>query len=220
MTGRSPFQRLVEALTVLAITGCGVAGFLGLRALAWEQEHLLAPMLLSGALISMAVVGVAGAIYVIFGSLLLRLIAIDWLSARFGALIGALLYAGYHAVAPLTPAEAALLPEQRAVQGALDGILIGVVLGLAANFISGRALTFDRGGLARYLLLYLVILLTAGIIVLADSLVRLPDTALFLMVVPAALALRLGVGVIDRQAAAREAAAQSPDDWYFHEGES
>ncbi|MBK8023428.1 MAG: hypothetical protein IPK19_18860 [Chloroflexi bacterium] len=204
MSGRGPVQRLVEALSVVAIAVCGIAGFLGLRALAWGQDHLIPSMLVSGALLSGAVIGAVGLIYVLFGNLLLRLIAIDWLSVRFGALIGAILYAIYHTLAPLTPTEAAIAPERRALQGAVDGILIGVVLGLATNFVSARGLIFTRGGLTRYVLLFFVILLTLGIIVLVDSMVRLPDTALFFVVVPAVLALRLGVGLIDHRVSANE----------------
>lgn len=199
-----PFERLVEALSVLAITLCGVAGFLGLRAMAWKQDHLIGQMIVSGALVSIVVMGSIGLVYVVLGRLLLRLVVIDWLSVRFGALIGALLYGGYHTVAPLTSSEAAVSELQRALQGGLDGVLIGVVLGLTTGFVSGRRLSFDRFGLTRYLMLYFIILIIAGVIVVVDSLIRLPDAALFFVAIPAVIALRVGVGIIDRRVIAAQ----------------
>ncbi|MDZ4767604.1 MAG: hypothetical protein SGJ24_00610 [Chloroflexota bacterium] len=197
---RSPFERLVEAVTALVWVVCGVGGFLGLRALAWGQDHLVGAMLISGGLVGGAVMSAAGLAYLLFGRRLLRWVAIDWLGVRLGMVIGAVVYSLYHVLVPLTTAEMAQPIGVRALQGALDGALIGAVIGLVTSFVSGRRLTFDRTGLLRYGLLYLVLLLIAGVIVLVDSWVRLPDAAFVVLAPPAVVVLRVAVRGLDRRA--------------------
>lgn len=197
---RSPLERLVEAVTALAIGVCAVAGFLGLRAMAWRQDHLVVQMILSGAILSAILFGGAGIFYVIFGRWMIRIVGIDWLSVRFGALIGAAIYAFYHFLVPLTSAETLSLPSERALQGALDGAVIGALIGLVTWFVSGRRISFDSFGLTRYGLLYLVLLLIAGVAVLVEAFFRLPDAAIFALAIPAVLALRVAVHTLDRRA--------------------
>lgn len=203
---RSLLERLVEAVTALGIGVSAVSGFLGLRALAWGQQNLVEQMILSGATLSAVILGAAGIFYLIFGRWMLRAVGIDWLSMRFGALIGGLLYAGYHALVPLTSAEALEEPLQRAVQGGLDGLVIGALLGLVTWFVSGRRVTFDSFGLTRYFLLYLVLLLIAGVAVLVEAFFRLPDATIFVLAIPAVLALRVAVHALDRRADALQSA--------------
>jgi hypothetical protein len=197
---RSPLERLVEAVAGLGIAACAGGGFLALRALVWGQGHLLEPMLLSGAAAAAMIAAVGGLGYVLLGRLLTRALSIDWMSARVGACVGAALYGVYHAVAPLTMADMLASAGVRALQGALDGVLIGGGLGLVTAFVSRRRLTFDRAGLLRFGLLYLVLLLIAGVIVLVDSFIRLPDAAFVVLAIPAVLALRLAVLALDRRA--------------------
>ena len=65
------------------------------------------------------------------GGLLGRLLSIDWLSLQFGALLGALLYGGYNAITPLTALSIGETPAWRALQGGVDGLWIGALLGVA-----------------------------------------------------------------------------------------
>jgi hypothetical protein len=197
---RSPLERLVEAVAGLGIAICAGGGYLALRTLAWGQAHLLEAMLLSGAAAAAVIAAVGGLAYVLLGRLVTRALSIDWMSARVGACLGAALYGVYHTLAPLTMADMMAEAGARALQGALDGVLIGGVLGLVTAFVSRRSLTFERASLLRFGLLYLVLLLIAGIIVVVDSFIRLPDAAFVVLSIPAVLALRLAVLALDRRA--------------------
>lgn len=203
MMTRSPWMRVIEVITSVALAVCAGGGFMALRALVWRQEHMITPMLLSGALVAGVVMLVGGAVYILFGRLMLRVFAIDWLSLRLGALIAAVVYGGYNALAPLTPAHMAESIPIRAVQGAFDGIVIGALLGVITAFVSGRRVTLDGAALARYSLLYLVLLIIAGVIVMVESIARLPDVAFVLIAIPAVIAVRIAVAAIDRHADTR-----------------
>ena len=65
--------------------GVCVGGFLGLRAVVWRQDYQVAAMIQSGLLVSVVVGGALGVAYVVMGSLLWRLLNVDWLSLQFGA---------------------------------------------------------------------------------------------------------------------------------------
>lgn len=218
MRARSPIERLVEAITVLAVGACASGGFLGLRAIAWRQGHLVNEMILSGVTVSAVVIGSIGLVYVVLGRQLLRLLPVDWLSVRFGAVIGSAVYAVYHVVAPLTETEVALSATERAAQGALDGLLIGALIGFVTMFVSGRRLSFDGFGLTRYGMLYLVVLLIAGVVVLVDAWFWLPDAAIFVVAIPAILVLRIAVATLDRRAdAASRSNSHSVEEVYSEE---
>ncbi|GEM_PF-1669829 len=200
MKPRSPLERLVRALVAWGMSVCAVSGFLGLRALAWRQDHLVMSMILSGAVISLVVAGIVAILYVILGRWLMRFIALDWMGVRLGALIGAFLYGGYHALVPLTAAYAAEPIPLRMIQGGIDGAVIGAGFGLVTTFVSGRAISFDNAGLIRFAMLYGVILLVAGVLVLVDATLRFPAVAVLILAVPPMLVLRIAVGALDRRA--------------------
>ncbi len=187
----SLLRRLVQGITAMLIAVCVVSGFLGLRAVVWRQDYQVVPMLESGIVASAAVAGGIGLLYVIFGSLLWRIVRIDWLSVQFGALVGALLYGGYNVLTPLTPISLTEAPIWRALQGGIDGLWIGAVVGAVVAFVSGRPLQFDRLRLTRYLALFVVVLLIAWISLLGVSLIHLPETASLAAAVPLLLILKL-----------------------------
>lgn len=192
-------RRVIRVLTGVVIAACAVGGFLGFRALVWRQAYQVVAMVESGIVISLAVAGAIGVIYFLLGGLLARLMRIDWLSVQFGAALGALMYGGYNAIAPLTPLSRGESPAWRALQGGVDGLWIGAILGLATLFISARALTLDRAGLMRYVILYVTVILMAWLILWAQTTIRLPEFVDLIVGMPLLVVLRLAVGVLDRR---------------------
>ena len=193
-------RRTIQAIPITIMAMCVVAGFLGLRALVWRQGYEAAALIQTGLMLS-GVVGAAISIaYVVLGSLLWRLLAIDWLSLQFGAVVGALLYGGYNAITPLSPNSLNEEPIWRALQGGVDGLVIGLVIGALVMLVSGRGLTLDRGGVTRYLLLYVTVILLAWLILLVESAVGLTDTVGLIVAVPLVIVLRLAVAWLDRRA--------------------
>ncbi len=196
-------RRFIQAVPLALIAICAVGGFLGLRALVWRQEYQAVAQLQSGLLVSTVVSAVVGAGYVLMGSLLWRLLKLDWLSLQFGAIVGALLYGGYNALPPLTPLSTGEIPLWRALQGGMDGLLIGVVLGALVMTISQQPLHLDRGGLVRYLILYVTLILLAWLVLLTETLLHLPQAAGAVVAVPLLIVLRFAVAWLDRRADSR-----------------
>jgi hypothetical protein len=192
-------RRVIQVLTGVVIAACAVGGFLGLRALVWRQGYQVAGMVESGIVISLGVAGAFGVVYFLLGGLLSRLMRIDWLSVQVGALLGALLYGGYNAITPLTRLSVGETPAWRALQGGVDGLWIGALLGLATLFISARALHLDRAGLTRYVILYVTVILMAWLILWVQTLLRLPEVVGLIVALPLLAVLRLAVGVLDRR---------------------
>jgi hypothetical protein len=192
-------RRVVQVLTGVVVAACAVGGFLGFRALVWRQGYQVAAMVESGIIISLGVAGVIGLIYFFLGGLLGRLMSIDWLSVQFGALLGALVYGGYNAITPLTRLSVGESPAWRALQGGVDGVWIGALLGLATLFISARALHLDRAGLTRYVILYVTVILMAWLVLWLQTSLRLPEVVGYIVAVPLLAVLRLAVGVLDRR---------------------
>ncbi len=189
-------RRVIHGVTLALVAVCAVGGFLGLRAFVWRQDYLVVAMFQSGLVISLIAAGVIAVGYVVLGSLLL---SIDWLSVQFGALLGALLYGGYNAITPLTPLSMNETPAWRALQGGVDGVWIGALLGVATLFISARALRLGRGGLTRFLLLYVTVILMAWLILLMQQVAHLPDAVGLVIALPLLGVLRLAVGWLDRR---------------------
>ena len=192
-------RRAVQAITLTIMAICIVGGFLGLRAVVWRQDYQVVAMIQSGIMLSLAVGGTLGIAYVLMGSLLWRVLGIDWLSLQFGALAGALIYGGYNAIAPLSPYSAGEEPVWRALQGGFDGLVIGVIIGAVVMVVSGRRLHLDRAGLTRYLILYLTVILLAWLILLVESVVHIPGAAGIIVAVPLLIVLRLVVAWMDRR---------------------
>jgi len=192
-------RRAVQAITLTVMAVCIVGGFLGLRAIVWRQDYQVVGMIQSGIFLSVAVGGAIGIAYVLMGSLLWRVLNIDWLSLQFGAVAGALIYGGYNAIAPLSPYSAGEEPIWRALQGGVDGLVIGLVIGALVMIVSGRRLHLDRAGLTRYLILYITVILLAWLILLVESVIHIPGAAGILVAIPLVLVLRLVVAWLDRR---------------------
>jgi hypothetical protein len=190
-----------------------VGGYLGLRAVVWRQEYQIAAMIQSGMVVSVTVGGLLGVVYILFGSALWRLLGVDWLSLQFGALVGALLYGIYNAIAPLTPYSTGETPGWRLLQGATDGLAIGLVLGVLVMLVSGRPLRMDRAGVTRYLILSVAVVLMAWVILLLKDWLRLSDALSLTLVLPLLLLLKLVVNRLDRRGY-----VERYDDYGYDEG--
>jgi hypothetical protein len=193
-------RRAVQAITLTAMAVFIVAGYLGLRAVVWRQEYQVAAMIQSGILVSTAVGGALGIAYLLMGSLLWRLLGIDWLSLQFGAVTGALIYGGYNALTPLTAYSVNEAPFWRALQGGVDGLVIGVIVGALVMIVSGRRLHLDRAGLTRYLILYVTVILLAWLILLVEGVVHVTGAVGLIVALPLVFVLRLAVVWLDRRA--------------------
>ncbi len=208
----SPLRRFVEGVTATVIALCAVSGYLGLRAVVWRQDYMVAALIQSGIVVSLIIAGGIGVIYVLLGSWAWRVLRIDWLSIQFGAVVGALIYGGYNAITPLVPASRMETPAWRALQGGVDGLLIGMITGVAVLIISARPLHFDRFGLQRYLMLFVVVALIGGGIVLGESVFHFGDAVAISIALPLLLVLRLVVSRLDRRY------APAYEDYGYDEG--
>ena len=199
----SPLRRAIQAITLTVMAVFVVGGFLGLRAIIWRQDYQVVAMIQSGIIVSAVAGGAVGVAYIVMGSLLWRVLGIDWLSLQFGAILGALIYGGYNAITPLSPFSIGEEPSWRALQGGIDGLVIGAVVGALVMIVSGRGLHLNRGDLTRYLILYVTVILLAWLILLVESVVHLPSTMGVIIVVPLLIVLRLVVGWLDRRVDSR-----------------
>ena len=199
-------------MTATLIALCAVSGYLGLRAVVWRQDYMVAALIQSGIVVSLIVAGGIGVIYVLLGSWAWRVLRIDWLSLQFGAVVGALIYGGYNAITPLVPASRMEAPAWRALQGGVDGLLIGMITGAAVLIISARPLHFDRFGLQRYLMLFVVVALIGGGIVLSESVFHFGDAVGIGIALPLLLVLRLVVNRLDHRY------APAYEDYGYDEG--
>lgn len=209
----SPLRRAVQGLTLIIAAVLMMGGYLGLRALVWREEYQIAAMIQSGLVVSVAVGGLIGVLYILFGAALWRLLRVDWLSLQFGALVGALMYGIYNAIVPLTPFSANETPAWRLLQGATDGLAIGLVLGVLVLLVSGRPLRLDRAGVTRYLILFVAVVLVAWGILLVKDWARLSDALALTLVLPLLVLLRLIVGRLDRRGSVGHY-----DDYGYDEG--
>lgn len=163
----NPLYRLVQAATSIGLLCFLVAGYLGLRALIYNQINAIPPALTTGASIA-AVIGVPlGLVYLVVGPRRLYRIRIDWISIQLGIVVGGLLYGIYNFITPFNAQMANMEPVRRFLQGGIDGLFIGAVAGTLMIFVNGRRVRLHRAGLTRYVTLYLVVLtiLWGGILV-------------------------------------------------------
>lgn len=198
--------RAVQSLTLVAVAALVGGGYMGLRALAWHHEFDFARAAAGGSIAAAAVAAVVGALYLVFGGGLRRLQP-DWLSVQLGALSGALLYGAYHTAAPLVGAHAD--PGWRLLQGAVDGLLIGAILGLGVSFVSRQPADLSRAGCIRYAALFVAVLCAAGVALIFGGFTNGLGTW---AVVPLVLALRWGMAAYDRR---QPAPPPSGDDHAF-----
>jgi hypothetical protein len=188
----------VQALTILPLVVCLVGGYFGLRSLVWRSEGSIAVMVQSGMVASLVVGGALAFIYVVANGLFWRLLMFDWLSIQFGALVGALLYGIYNAISPLTIYSVGVPPLGRALQGGMDGLLIGMVIGALVRIVGARPLYLDRPGIIRYLVLFVGILLVAWAVLLVEGAARIPDIFGIVLAFPLLFVLKIVVRRLDR----------------------
>ena len=163
----SPLYRLVQAATSIGLLCFLVAGYLGLRALIYNQINAIPPALTTGASIAALVGAPLGLVYLVVGPQRLYRIRIDWISIQLGILVGGLLYGVYNFIIPFNAQMANMEAGRRFLQGGIDGMFIGALAGALVIFVNGRRVRLHRAGLTRYITLYLVVLtiLWGGILV-------------------------------------------------------
>ncbi len=207
----NPLYRLVQALTLTGLTALCAAGYLGLRALAWGRTADLGLSLVSGVAIG-ALLGLPFALlYALFG----RGVRFDWMAAQLGALLGAGLYSAYVVLLPAP--GAAHDPAWRAVQGAIDGMLIGALAGAGAGFLNGAPVRLNRRGFLRFGYRFILVICIAGLALIAA---RLGGAFTAIALAGAIIALLLARWVLGRGAAIDEAdelAAEAMDDALLEE---
>jgi hypothetical protein len=189
--------RITQALTGIVIAAFGGGGYLGLRAVFWRQNS--AEAILSGALAAALLFGVPSLLYVIipYG---LRRLRPDWVSIQIGALVGAVLYGGFNAVVPVAPASFQESAMTRAVQGGIDGLLIGAVTGLIIAFVGGRSIEISRAGCVRYLTLFVLVVCAFWVALLVYGLGGIFSQIAFWLLLPLLLlALKWGITYVDRR---------------------
>jgi hypothetical protein len=157
---------------VQAVIGIGllcflVAGYLGLRALVYNHINAIPPAMLNGASAAAVIGAPLGLVYVVVGPQRLYRIRIDWISIQLGIIVGGLLYGVYNFIIPFNSQMANIDAGRRFLQGGVDGLFIGAVVGALVAFVNGRRLYLHRNGLTRYIVLYLVVLtiLWGGILI-------------------------------------------------------
>jgi hypothetical protein len=163
----NPLYRLVQAVTGIGLLCFLVAGYLGLRALIYNQINAIPPAMMNGASAAALIGTPLGLVYLVMGPQRLYHIRIDWISIQLGTIVGGLLYGVYNFVFPFNPQMMNEEAGRRFAQGGVDGLFIGAIVGALVAFVNGRRLQLHRNGLTRYIVLYLVVLtiLWGGILV-------------------------------------------------------
>lgn len=187
----SALRRAIQAVTLLPIMVCLVAGYLGLRAVVWRYDVQVATQIQSGIVLSLVAGGLLAAAYVVMGNNFWRILDFDWLSIQFGGVVGAVLYGIYNAITPLTAASRLEPPLWRALQGGIDGLLIGMGIGVLVLIVGGRRLTFDGAGIRRYLILFVGVVLIAWVVIWVEGLIHVPDVVALTLAVPLLVLLKL-----------------------------
>jgi hypothetical protein len=200
--------RAVQSLTLIAVAAFIGGGYMGLRALAWHHEFDFARAAAGGGIAAAGVGAVIGLLYLVFDGGLRRLQP-DWLSLQLGALLGALVYGVYHVTSPLVGASSD--PGWRLLQGGLDGVLIGLILGLGVSFVSHQPAELSRAGCVRYAALFVAVLCAAGVALILGQATNGIGTW---SILPLMVALRWGVGVYNSRQAPREPPPYDPDEMY------
>jgi hypothetical protein len=184
-------RRAIQAITLLPLLVCIVAGYLGLRAVVWRYDVQVATQIQSGIVLSLVAGGLLALSYIIMGNGFWRILDFDWLSIQFGGVVGALLYGIYNAITPLTAASRLEPPLWRALQGGMDGLLIGMGIGLLVLIVGGRRLYFDRAGIIRYLILFIGVVLIAWVVIWVEDMIHIPDVVGLTLAIPLLVLLKL-----------------------------
>lgn len=201
----SIFHRLIRAITLTLLACFTSAGYFALRALAWHRSgDDIGRAAVTGAVTALVVVGGLMLFYTLVGAFGLRR-HVDWVSLQLGALVGAVLYGAYSAIT--MPIGAALHPTERALQGAIDGLLVGAGIGLLVMLVNRRPVHLSLTGLTRFVVLFIVMLLLLwGAVMLAQF---LRHDAAYLLLIPALLILRVMLGLLDARNIYPEASEES-----------
>ena len=184
-------RRAIQAITLLPIMVCLVAGYLGLRAVVWRHDLQVASQIQSGIVLSLVAGGLLAIAYIVMGNGFWRILDFDWLSVQFGGVVGALLYGIYNAITPLTAASRLEPPLWRALQGGMDGLLLGMGIGVLVLIVGGRRLYFDAAGIRRYLILFIGVVLVAWAVIWVQSIIHIPDVLGLTLAVPLLVLLKL-----------------------------
>jgi len=210
---RGILYRLIQALTGILILACLVSGYLGLRAIVWRHNAELPALLSSGLAVSFAIGLVLGGLYLIFGARGMRFVLnFNWMSVQLGLVFGMMLYAIFNAVIPLLPTYAREDFFARALQGAVDGALIGAFTGAMVSIINRKPVILNRPGIVRYSLLFLLTLAALAAAIYIGNQPSVPRDLTIWLILPMILILRVFVGVYDRWRSGRTK-VEYYDEW-------
>ncbi len=204
---RGILYRFIQAITGVLILACIVAGYLGLRAIVWRHDSELPTQLTTGLTLAGIIGGILALVYLVFGAHSLRFILrFNWMSIQLGVVVGVLLYGGYNAASPLLFTYASEPAHIRALQGAVDGALIGAFIGLNIAFINRRPTLLTWRGVLRYLVLFLLVLIALSILVFIGTQPGVSRNLPFWLFIPLMLLLRFGITLYDHYQLRRRAA--------------
>jgi hypothetical protein len=115
------------------------------------------------------------------------------------------------------PIGASLDPGERALQGAIDGLLVGAGIGLLVTIVNGRPARLTFNGLSRFVGLFVLVLLTLWAVIMAVSVVGSPLA--YAVLIPLLLIMRGIVIWADRREKSKVQAADQVDEgWYQDSG--
>jgi hypothetical protein len=204
---RGILYRLVQAVSGLLILICLACGYLGLRAIVWRHDADLVAMLSSGLTIALILGIPLSILYLLLGERGLRLVLrFHWMNIQLGLVLGMLLYGIYKVLVVPIPEIGESDIILRGLQGAVDGALIGTFVGGLIGIVSQQPVQLTRSGLARFTILFALILLGLSIIILMGNQPGLPRNLAVWLLIPMILILRIATGIYDRRRHGKNAA--------------
>ncbi|MDX2163777.1 MAG: hypothetical protein SF162_20850 [bacterium] len=211
------FRRSIQALTFV-IAACLIGGgYLALRAIVWHYESEAATAASIGVISAAVVSGCVAVLYVLLGQRVFAWISIqiDWMSVQLGMIGGAMLYGAYSLFA--SPVGTSADAGARALQGAMDGLVLGAFYGLLTFIASGRRVRISPNGLVGYCAVFVVLLCAvqlSGAVAAWGGVFR---DAAWAVTIPAVVAFtRLGVHLFMRKPLSAPKPVEpdpAPDEW-------
>ncbi|MFN8529303.1 MAG: hypothetical protein U0670_11880 [Anaerolineae bacterium] len=192
-------RRVVEGGTFLLLGCLTAGGYMALRAMAWHYESEAGAAALAGVNAAAIICGAIAGLYVLIGAPVFRWISrqIDWMSVELGMIVGAALYAVYSVTT--SPIGTAIDPAQRALQGAMDGLIMGAGIGLVGYIAIGRKARLTFTGLIEYVVIFLIMLCALQLAQVIETWSGIPDyTAGMLVLLVLAGLVRLTLYLFDR----------------------
>lgn len=192
-------RRVIEGATFLLLGCLTAGGYMALRAMAWHYETEAGAAALAGVNAAAIVCGAIAGLYVLIGAPVFRWISrqIDWMSVELGMIVGAALYAIFSVTA--SPIGTAIDPGQRALQGAMDGLIMGAGIGLVGYIAIGRKARLTFTGLIEYVVIFLIMLCALQLAQVIETWSGIPDyTAGMLVLLVLAGLVRLTLYLFDR----------------------